>query len=483
MKTLWLFPILLLIAWHPLRSMDASVSFATFHSAGQNYIEVYLHFAGQTVRFEPLPDSTLQAAVEVIILFKRDGHIVKFDKFALNSPPSRQPLHFFDQKRYGLDNGAYLMEVSFKDLHQPDNALTLSSDVIMNYSAGKIQQSDIQLLSTYHKDTINSYFSKNGYYMETVPFDFYDKTASHISFYNELYNLDQSGAKEIFVSYMIERTAGNGASEAVITQHKKRPVSPVLPVLSQIDIQQLPSGNYRLVIESRNEAKEVLTRKSVTFQRSNPYLNAQREDISADALSQEFVAALSADELRYGIKAIAFKVPDADISVINYILQENDLAAQRRFLFNYWAGVSPNLPAVAYEKFMEVARAVDQMFNNGFGYGFETDRGRVYMRYGRPDDMISVESEPSAPPYEIWVYYDFPMTRQSNVKFLFYNPTLVHNGHVLLHSTARGEINNPKWQVELYRDAPNDFQGDNSFDATEIGAGINRNAVRLFNDN
>jgi GWxTD domain-containing protein len=463
--------------------LDASVSFATFHTEQQNYIEVYLHFVGQTVQFAELENKQLQAGVEVIIIFKQDGHIVKFDKYALNSPLSTYPLNFFDQKRYALGKGLYTMEVSLKDLNKADNSKTLSTEIDMNYVTGKVQQSDIQLLLTYKKDSTSSFNTKNGYYMETVPFDFYDKNATHISFYNEIYNLHLSGSKEVYVSYLIEKVLGNGGSEPFLAQHKKRTMSEVLPILSQIDIQQLPSGNYRLIIESRNEKKELLTQKSVAFQRSNPYLNIKREDLSTDALAHEFVAELTPEDLRYSIKAIAFKVPDADIAIINIILQENDLAAQRRFLFNYWAGYSPNQPAYAYRKFMEVASAVDKMYDNGFGYGFETDRGRVYMKYGRPDDMITVEDEPSAPPYEIWIYYDFPATKQSNVKFIFYNPSLVANGHTLLHSTARGEVNNPKWQIELYRDAPNDFQGDNSFDATEIGNGINRNAVRLFNDN
>jgi hypothetical protein len=30
------------------------------------------------------------------------------------------------------------------------------------------------------------------------------------------------------------------------------------------------------------------------------------------------------------------------------------------------------------------------------------------MKYGKPDEVITEESEPSAPPYEIWFYTTFP---------------------------------------------------------------------------
>lgn len=130
---------------------------------------------------------------------------------------------------------------------------------------------------------------------------------------------------------------------------------------------------------------------------------------------------------------------------------------------------------------MEVAKAVDKMYDGGFGYGFESDRGFIYMKYGRPDDMVMVDNDPSAPPYEIWIYNDFPKTKQTNVKFLFYEPNL-GTDYELLHSNARGEINNPQWQIELYKNAPNEIQGSNYIDATQMQGNFNRRASQYFND-
>ena len=94
----------------------------------------------------------------------------------------------------------------------------------------------------------------------------------------------------------------------------------------------------------------------------------------------------------------------------------------------FFARKNPNLPEQAYEEYMLVARAADGLYKNGFGYGFESDRGRIYMRHGQPSDVISVENEMNAPPYEVWIYNTIEKTKQTNVKFLFYNPNLVANG-------------------------------------------------------
>ena len=109
------------------------------------------------------------------------------------------------------------------------------------------------------------------------------------------------------------------------------------------------------------------------------------------------------------------------------------------------------------------------MVNDNYGttieYGFETDRGRVRLTYGAPTDILESEREPGALPYEIWQYNRLD-DGQMNVKFVFYNPDLVTNNYVLIHSTANGEIKNEYWQRLVYEP----FVGGNS--PTESGTEI-----------
>jgi hypothetical protein len=102
------------------------------------------------------------------------------------------------------------------------------------------------------------------------------------------------------------------------------------------------------------------------------------------------------------------------------------------------------------------------------------------MKYGAPSDYVTVETDPNAPPYEIWFYNQFPQTKQNNVKFVFYNPSLVSNGFIMLHSNARGEINNPRWEVELYRDSGQDPTNGSFIDGTQMGDGVGRAARRIY---
>ncbi len=469
-----------LFSFTSMQALDASIAYATFKSPEQNYAEIYLHLVGNTVNFITIDSGQYQASVEVIILFKQYDQIVKYDKYRLNSPISAFPTDFIDQKRFGLKDGAYELEISVNDLNMEDNAKSFKKVFTVDFSKDKIEQSDIQLLSSFKEDPVPSDFTKNGFYLESLPFNFYGRNASRLTFYNEIYNTDQVLTDEFLIRYFVEKVESNGQSKMVMMGNKKQSPKPVNVLLVQKNIMELKSGNYNLVIEVRNRQDELLSSKKMFFQRANPLLD-ESEILNTD-LQEEFVKNLDGEELQYSLRAIAMNVKNSDVEILNMVIAGKDLAPKRRFLFTFWAGQNPNDPGATYEKYMEVARAVDKLYRSGFGFGFETDRGYTFMKYGKPNDIMSVDNDPSAPPYEIWAYNEFPVTQQNNVKFIFYNASLDGGNYVMLHSTARGEMRNPQWEVELYRNAPNDGQTNNFIDNSQMGDNFNRQARKFFND-
>ncbi len=483
MKRVYLLCLACLFFLPASRALDASVTYATFKSPQQPYIEVYLHVLGGSVVKLPVADSLFQSKVEVLMLLKQGENIVKFDKYVLNSPASKKSINMYDLKRFGLANGVYTLEVTVKDLNRPEDIKTYREEVEINFAEPEgVMQSDIQLLADFRAEKEVSPAVKNGYYLEALPFNFYHKKISKLVFYNEIYNVDKVLDEEPYlVRYYVESVKGNGTTETVKIGNKKRTPQPVTVFLLQMDISDLPSGNYNLVVETRKRSGEEMSRKQIFFQRSNPYLDLEK---AKDApLEETFVERLDAQALRYSLKAIAPIVEDTDSETINILVADRDnLDRQRRYLYTFWISRRPNEPEKAYDEYMEVARAVDKLYDSGFGYGFESDRGRAFMRYGKPDDIVTVLDEPLAPPYEIWVYYYFPYTKQTNVKFLFYNPTLAAGQYELLHSTARGEEFNPQWELELYRDAPDEIEGDDYISGTQMQDRFHRNARRYFND-
>ena len=93
--------------------------------------------------------------------------------------------------------------------------------------------------------------------------------------------------------------------------------------------------------------------------------------------------------------------------------------------------------------------AVNYNYSTPVLYGFETDRGRVYLQYGPPNQLDGNEHDANAYPYEIWQYYK--LNSQSNVKFVFCNADLASNDYKLIHSDAHGELNDPRWRFKIYK--------------------------------
>lgn len=482
MKKLRLVFLFLWSAIFPAFAQDASVSYCVFKAEGRSFVEVYLHISGASVEFVPVSDSSWQAGVELLLFFKNGDEIVRYDKFALHSPIMPQPGDFIDIKRYALPDGDYELTVESLDLNRAAPPKTYRSSLTVHMSGeAQLLQSDIQLLAAAYRDSSGNPFCKNGLFLEPLGFHTYPKNASTLLFYHEVYHADQALKDDFLVSFRIETTADDSPRTLMIA-HRRRAPDPVVPLLIPMDIGQLPGGDYRLVVEVRNRLQELVSSKATRFRRENPYLRLAPLDLENINLAEEFVGGLSPDDIRYSLRALTPKLAGKEQEGLNQLIKSDSLDAQKRFLFTYWAGQNPNAPELAYRQYMKVVESVDKTFISGFRRGFETDRGFIYLKYGPPDDMETREQEPSAPPYEIWSYYHFPATRQNNVKFIFYNPSLAPGDFVLLHSDAIGERQNPQWIRDLYRNAPADWEG-NPIDGNDIRDGFNRNAKRVLRDN
>lgn len=465
-------------------ALDMGVSYAVYATPDKPYVEVNLEIAAGSTTFKPADSTHFQASVEVLILIKQGENVVNYEKYTLTSPLVEVPSALLDVKRLAIPNGEYMLEVQCTDVFNTSNTDQFQTKLPVEVKQ-ELYLSEPQFLRSFRADSGNSPFTKNGYYLEPLPFAFYDRHTTRLAFYVEIYHSDKTlaGQENYTVRYVIEQEKGNGIKSLISVGTQRKKPAPIDAVLTQMDISALESGNYLLTIEVRNSANELLQSRSLAFQRSNPFLQVQEKELTDDLLAQQFVQALEEPELRFAMRAIGPVVRDEESATIHEILRSGDLKKMRYYIFRYFVQRDANNPQEAYRQHIEIAKAADAKFKSGFRYGFESDRGRTYMRFGRPDDLIRVEDDPAAPPYEIWVYYNFPKTNQRNVKFLFYNPSLAGEDFIILHSNARGEINNPRWERVLYaRNAGEEYDGDNYGDALQMKRNVGRNARTYFED-
>lgn len=464
------------------KAIDLGVVYAVYATPEKPYVEVNVEIAALTITYKKVDSTLFEAGAEMTILLRQGDKVVNYEKYVMNSPKVSSPRALLDVKRLFVPNGDYILEVTAIDVNNPANKKTFSQALKVGIEP-KIYLTEIELLRGFKQDASDNPFAKNGYLLEPLPFQFYDAGADRLAFYAEVYHSDKSVSDPTYlVRYFIEQDRGNGVKELVSSGAQRKNPKAIDALLVQMDISKMGSGNFILTVELRNKLNELLSLRTVPFQRSNPPLTAV--DFSEEALAKQFVSDLSEENLRFSLRAIsALAVGDQNEELKN-ILTGSDLKAMRYYLYRHFVNKNKVNPEQAYREYMEVAGAVHEKFKSGFRYGFETDRGRMFLRYGRPDDLIHEENDPNAPPYEIWVYYNFPKTNQKNVKFLFYNPSLAGEDFILLHSNARGEINNPRWERTLYSRTTGEeqFDGDNTNDALKMKRNFNRNARVYFED-
>lgn len=134
------------------------------------------------------------------------------------------------------------------------------------------------------------------------------------------------------------------------------------------------------------------------------------------------------------------------------VIKSGDMELMRRVFLNFWLARNDVDPVSAWTLHADLIKSVNSTFGTNSLYGFNTDRGRVYLQYGPPNQRQEADREPGTLPYEIWHYYDkveASGVRQGNVKFIFYSQDFVTNHYLLLHSTAVNEIRNEQWQQVL----------------------------------
>ncbi len=119
----------------------------------------------------------------------------------------------------------------------------------------------------------------------------------------------------------------------------------------------------------------------------------------------------------------------------------------RRFFYSFWANRGTD-PEAAWRAYAAEVVKVNKLFGCRVQKGYQTDRGMVYLKYGPPNTMMDRMNEMDAYPYTIWHYYR--AGRFTNRRFVFYQPDLISQCLVLLHSEVPGEIQNPRWNQVLH---------------------------------
>ena len=153
-------------------------------------------------------------------------------------------------------------------------------------------------------------------------------------------------------------------------------------------------------------------------------------------------------QLEEHIKSLEPISTPIEINFANNQLKGKDIDLMQQYFYNFWLTRNENDPKKEWETYMKNVNMVNEKYSTTIKKGYITDRGRTFLKHGKPNSISERKNEPSAHPYEIWHYYQ--TEKFSNIKFVFYDPDGISNDYPMLHSTLPGEINNPQWRISLH---------------------------------
>ncbi len=300
--------------------------------------------------------------------------------------------------------------------------------------------SDIELCSgiTPSEDR-SSLFYKNTLSVIPNPGRLYGGGLSTLYFYTEVYNLMATGSRDVVLRAAIVDPSG----AVLASSSKTKPRANNSSVeYGSMNLASLPGGSYvfRLsVVDSTSSPPRLLASRERKFFLLQPEVRGERGYGQLPVSGDEFTH-------------MTAEAVDDEIRKINYIASEpereqidglEDPFARLNFLRNFWEGRDPE-PVTAWNEarsaYLDRVGQANEAYTERGREGWLTDRGRVFIVYGVPDDIQRHPSESETHPYEIWNYYDV----QGGVEFVFVD-VLGFGRYRLVHSSHLDEFRNDDW--------------------------------------
>ena len=473
-------PVLLIAA--RILAIDASVAHTLFFlpdsSAGGRLspnVELYWQVNPHTVHFKTNADKKIAAKIRTDIVFTNDEGVLAEDHFILQTTPRSNPddlatISILEGRHYFVTSGMIWIRFKLTDIDDSSNKFAYSDSFIVSRPESGPYYSGVQLLDTIVQSPVKTPFTKNGHQQVPLCANFLNEDKMVLHYYAELYGANQLPASD----FPLTQKVTIGKKENAVTINNFLRIDTLsadrrAAVSGSFPINTLGSGNYYVNMSVETKTHKVVATGSLFFQRMNqhpvkdtevarkgPVNDTGMESVTYLNMDKTFLIKYNLQQIKAILKMLIPTSDEMGVSTINNFLKKPDEIYMRYYIYNYFLAIDKKDPARAWKEFSAKIMEVNKKFNFQSTPGYETERGIIYLRYGPPTDIITVNNETGTLPYEIWQYNVLTQMNKKQVAdavFLFYKPDQMLGDYRLLHSTVSGEIYNTGWRTYLYTSA------------------------------
>jgi GWxTD domain-containing protein len=426
----------------PTEPLRLTVDCARFRGPDDSTAQVEVYYSFPQAGLTYVPDSAgYKATMDLMLTVKSKDSLVYGARWLAPYVVSDTALitrgaSLVSLQSLSLPGGEYVVNLYGRDMANPSRTDSVTFRLPVHpVGSGKTVLSDVEFASSVRFSNQKTVFYKNkfevrpgvgGVYSEMQPCFYYAEA------YNLLNGDDQS-------DYILRSSVFDAVGREMLSwdhMHKRKYESRV--IIDTISIRNLKTGTYTLLLSLLDSSKKTLTSSGKKFFVYNSVLGLDSTlQASAGSLPLTVYASMDEAEMDKEWKETRYEATSDEISQYSGLKGAD---AKRKFLSNFWR----HRPLGLRDTYMARVAFANQYFHLMGKEGYRTDRGRVYIIYGAPDDCDRHPNESETRPYEIWTYNSI----QGGVEFDF---VLRSPGgdYELVNSTHRNELHDTNWQRYL----------------------------------
>ncbi len=463
--------ILPVFAFAQINFIPISVDYASFHHTDSTaYVEVYISVFQGNLTYSHQDDGSYQATF-INSLKITDAHGKLINRFAHayhNTAKDTSGLNQFNQLvdifAFYLPYGNYKARVQTVDKISNQKGEYVFDLNTIRTKPG-IYLSDLEFCQDIKKSQDqNDRFYKNGLRVVPNPRGVFDILEPMLYFYVELNNLPFEAGKEKHFNFSYCVTTTNGDTVKKVAPAVKRIVAPSLVEVGGFNVMSLPQNNYILNIKVQNpQTGEVVTVKKPFYVYKPKKRQPQQQAANGSAMAANTpkidpaIALLSKKELKKEFEMARYIATRQEEKIFKNIQDPNGM---REFLTQFWYRrdkLTGSPLGTNRREFLRRVQEANQKFRAMGKEGWQTDRGRILLKYGEPDEIERYPSSMDLLPYEIWYYHNL----EGGSEFIFAD-LRGFGEYELIHSTYRKELQNPNWRQLIEKQSGFMNNGDNN---------------------
>ncbi len=326
--------------------------------------------------------------------------------------------------------GEYTLRVDILDINSNRKQQIEESLDLKLFEAERLDLSEITIASVIKQVETEGVFTKYGYDVVPNADRTFGSDAPMLYYFFEIYNLSGKG-------YYILATEVRSLTGKTIQDFDRK--SKKMPGTSAVEwggfsTSGLRAGIYDLYIKVKDQNTGSSSEQTKKF-----YIYREGGQKTSQTTVSSYIG-LGEDQLDEIYELVSL-IMTADEQ---RLFERSDVEGKRRVLDTFWDRRDPDPGSVGNEfkdEFYQRVQIANRDFSSRTSKGWETDRGRILIKYGTPNNIDQVASSLNEKPFETWFYYEI----EGGVEFVFVDKS-GFGDFELVHSTARNEIYDIEWQ-------------------------------------